>query len=103
MQLFVAVLFVVVLNSFVTGTSLGKDCRDKDRKCSYWASIGECDNNPGYMRVSCCKSCNSCIDQNPSCRSWAMDGQCYKNRNYMLLKCCQSCIDYPRGTGVLRK
>ncbi|XP_076107380.1 uncharacterized protein LOC143075711 isoform X1 [Mytilus galloprovincialis] len=103
MQLFVVVLFVVVINSAVNGTMLGIDCRDKVRKCSYWASTGECTNSSRYMRVSCCRSCNSCIDQNPNCRYWAQSGQCYKNPNNMHSRCCESCNLYSRGRGVLRR
>ncbi|XP_076107381.1 uncharacterized protein LOC143075711 isoform X2 [Mytilus galloprovincialis] len=80
-----------------------KDCRDKVRKCSYWASTGECTNSSRYMRVSCCRSCNSCIDQNPNCRYWAQSGQCYKNPNNMHSRCCESCNLYSRGRGVLRR
>ena len=36
------------------------DCKDEDRDCAYWASIGECDKNPDYMRTSCKRACASC-------------------------------------------
>jgi hypothetical protein len=35
-------------------------CADKAPECGQWASIGECDANPGYMMVSCASSCNMC-------------------------------------------
>ena len=35
-------------------------CADKAPECGHWASIGECDANPGYMMVSCASSCNMC-------------------------------------------
>lgn len=28
--------------------------------CKYWASIGECEKNPGFMGNACPKSCNTC-------------------------------------------
>ncbi len=36
------------------------NCKDEHESCSFWASEGECDNNPGYMLSSCSRSCNSC-------------------------------------------
>jgi hypothetical protein len=39
-------------------------CADQDERCGYWASIGECDKNPGYMLVSCQESCGTCPDSN---------------------------------------
>ncbi|XP_063397534.1 putative tyrosinase-like protein tyr-3 [Mytilus trossulus] len=101
MMLFVAVLFVVVVNSAVNGTQY--DCRDHEKSCRDWAGTGQCVKNPGYMTVNCCRSCYGCINQDPSCRSWAKDGQCYKNPEYMLSMCCKSCRTYPRGVGVLRR
>ena len=26
------------------------ECEDTDKECGYWASLGECDKNPNYMR-----------------------------------------------------
>jgi len=36
------------------------ECQDTEKDCKYWASLGECDANPNYMRVNCAISCNSC-------------------------------------------
>ena len=36
------------------------DCQDSNENCSYWASVGECDANPGYMLVNCKMSCDQC-------------------------------------------
>ena len=35
-------------------------CINKDSKCAFWASIGECDVNPGYMKIDCALACQSC-------------------------------------------
>ena len=35
-------------------------CKDNNVKCNYWASIGECSMNPGYMLINCKKSCKQC-------------------------------------------
>ena len=39
------------------------NCEDTERECKYWASLGECDKNPNYMRVNCALSCDSCPKQ----------------------------------------
>ena len=36
-----------------------KTCKDRLEDCRYWASIGECDKNPGFMKRSCCLSCTN--------------------------------------------
>jgi len=35
-------------------------CRDTHYLCRYWASVGECTNNPNYMTTTCSKSCDTC-------------------------------------------
>ena len=35
-------------------------CTDRNRDCEYWASIGECEVNPGYMLNNCMVSCETC-------------------------------------------
>jgi hypothetical protein len=35
-------------------------CRDEFDDCSYWTGIGECDKNPGFMKIRCRKSCKIC-------------------------------------------
>lgn len=37
--------------------------------CSFWAAIGECQVNPGYMKLKCAPSCQTCdmIDINKRC------------------------------------
>ena len=35
-------------------------CINKERRCAFWASIGECDVNPGYMKIDCALACQSC-------------------------------------------
>ena len=42
-------------------TENGGECVDSDpANCPYWADIGECKANPGYMHVHCKKSCDRC-------------------------------------------
>merc|ERR1712157_95453 len=46
------------------GDSISKEirdtCRNKEALCAFWAAIGECEANPGYMKVSCAPSCHTC-------------------------------------------
>jgi len=35
-------------------------CEDKNENCTWWAEIGECEKNPGYLLQNCPKSCNYC-------------------------------------------
>jgi prolyl 4-hydroxylase len=37
-----------------------ESCHNEDQQCTEWASSGECDENPGYMFVSCAPACQSC-------------------------------------------
>lgn len=44
-------------------------CRNAESRCSYWATSGECDNNPSYMVTKCAPACLSChkIDYDTRC------------------------------------
>ena len=35
-------------------------CKNKHESCTFWSTIGECDANPGYMKVNCGPVCFSC-------------------------------------------
>ena len=35
-------------------------CKDKNKNCKFWASIGECGKNPNFMLFNCSKSCGVC-------------------------------------------
>ena len=42
------------------------ESRDESADCAGWASAGECDRNPGFMRASCAKSCHvPCVARTP--------------------------------------
>jgi len=43
-------------------------CANTHAKCSYWASIGECEANKIFMRKGCALACRSCIDLNVMAR-----------------------------------
>jgi 2OG-Fe(II) oxygenase superfamily len=40
--------------------SVRHHCRNQDALCTYWASLGECEANAGYMLTSCGPACHSC-------------------------------------------
>lgn len=35
------------------------ECRVRHESCSFWAGIGECENNPAYMLINCAPSCQT--------------------------------------------
>jgi prolyl 4-hydroxylase len=39
-----------------------KHCKNKHENCSYWAFLGECDANPGYMVTNCAPACMTCLE-----------------------------------------
>lgn len=40
--------------------SLKEKCINKHDKCVFWASIGECKKNPGFMETDCMLACQVC-------------------------------------------
>ncbi|XP_019621178.1 PREDICTED: uncharacterized protein LOC109467602 [Branchiostoma belcheri] len=49
------------LNVTVVGCPDTSTCPDSNSNCPFLASIGECDNNPGYMLPNCPLSCGVCF------------------------------------------
>ena len=45
-----------------TITAAAAECADTNDNCSFWASHGECQSNPGFMHSSCPVSCGTCVD-----------------------------------------
>mmetsp|Transcript_393 Transcript_393/g.376 ORF Transcript_393/g.376 Transcript_393/m.376 type:complete len:148 (+) Transcript_393:1-444(+) len=41
--------------------SVRTNCVNKNPLCAFWASIGECDTNRGFMLTSCAPTCRSCL------------------------------------------
>jgi hypothetical protein len=88
--LFAASLFIV-FTAYVSASEVQIDPfvmrADQHEHCSDWASLGECEKNPLYMKVNCQLSCGqfgkvsaggaSLIDQHPHCsNSEATNGEC---------------------------
>jgi len=39
---------------------VAKSCKNRNELCSFWAAIGECEENPAFMATNCAPSCRSC-------------------------------------------
>jgi ShK domain-like len=44
----------------VTVPDIATICTNKNKKCSYWASVGECTKNEAFMHFQCAPACKSC-------------------------------------------
>ena len=71
-------------------------CEDKNANCATWASIGECDTNPNFMKVQCrvtCRLCQSatCRDIGDDCAARAEKQGCYTKPN-MREECAWTCL-----------
>lgn len=44
------------------------ECQDESEFCLAWASSGECDKNPQYMKAHCAASCGTCMSSQAACR-----------------------------------
>ncbi|VDD87560.1 unnamed protein product [Enterobius vermicularis] len=72
-------------------------CNDREDLCKFWASIGECEENPGWMSVNCraaCNLCNGtavCVDRHRLCSFWSSIGECDSNAAWMFTRCPRSC------------
>ena len=101
-------------------TFLDPSCMDVVRDCGFWASDGQCEENPIYMADNCARACkfcepiettpapstfvdSSCIDEVRDCGFWASDGQCEENPVYMADNCARACkFCEPVGKRFLR-
>jgi len=52
-----ACVLLALLSAAVLGA---EDCKDDHDNCVDWASAGECKKNPGFMGMTCPKSCDTC-------------------------------------------
>ncbi|XP_046842421.1 gamete and mating-type specific protein A-like isoform X3 [Xenia sp. Carnegie-2017] len=73
-----------------------KQCNNHHKHCNDWAKTGECQRNPAYMLLFCCRSCKiykytttprvTCRDNHKNCRFWAYRGHCRYSYYYMTKK-----------------
>jgi hypothetical protein len=56
------------------------NCKDTHESCAFWASKGECTNNPNYMLQGCQKSCNTC----PKALKEGLTLQQHEEKKYLL-------------------
>ncbi|XP_046842419.1 uncharacterized protein LOC124436524 isoform X2 [Xenia sp. Carnegie-2017] len=78
-----------------------KQCNNHHKHCNDWAKTGECQRNPAYMLLFCCRSCRiykytttprvTCRDNHKNCRFWAYRGHCRYSYYYMTKNCRNSC------------
>ena len=101
-------------------TFLDPSCMDVVRDCGFWASDGQCEENPVYMADNCARACkfcepiettpapstfvdSSCINEVRDCGFWASYGQCEENPVYMADNCARACkFCAPMGKRFLR-
>jgi len=50
----------VYANDDIYNDSIRSNCRNKHELCAFWASVGECDVNPSYMKINCAPACRTC-------------------------------------------
>lgn len=74
----------------------GGDCKDMDSRCSFWASIGECDKNPTYMHSSCAVSCGTCNKASTLHALKDPDAECDPNDAFCLAAKAQANV--PKGS-----
>jgi len=60
---------VVLMGEIDLDEAIVGECTNKESLCAFWAAIGECQVNPGYMKLKCAPSCQTCdmIDINKRC------------------------------------
>jgi hypothetical protein len=60
-----------------TQPGIGGACADGNNLCKFWASAGECNKNPFYMKPTCQQSCGSCgctVQTAPNCGTGPQPG-----------------------------
>jgi len=41
--------------------SVRENCQNRQELCAHWAASGECEANPGYMKIQCAPACQTCL------------------------------------------
>ena len=84
-----------------SGNGNCENCVDLNPLCHFWATAGECENNPRFMEKNCRISCflcegpliddPDCKNRHSMCPSWAKAGECIFNPVYMEQACQEEC------------
>jgi prolyl 4-hydroxylase len=50
-------------------SKIRNNCKNNNELCSFWAAIGECENNIAFMKIQCAPACQTChlIDMENRC------------------------------------
>ena len=81
---------------------------DTSDMCEMWASSGECDANPDYMRQNCAASCAGAkakpggyaSQMKRECVGYARQGECSRNPAFMLSTCRAECDAWEAENGL---
>ncbi|WKY15863.1 hypothetical protein Q1695_000946 [Nippostrongylus brasiliensis] len=76
-------------------------CYNMNQCCGPWTARGECQRNPGVMRVVCPASCgwcspaynlgDNCANRSQMCKIFVLAGECSKNYQWMAENCRKEC------------
>lgn len=97
----VIVFFLVlpIIYSKKSHASIRTTCVDVEARCEHWASVGECENNPKYMLVNCCKACKDDSEVDIAVQSGGKEDQVCANGDAF----CEAAAvraDIPKGANV---
>ena len=78
-------------------------CADDREECKLWASLGECEKNPGYMKATCSAACGA-----PGCPVQAAPAGLYLQQNpsgmlFVTTRCAGTAAMFERGVLELRR
>jgi peroxidase len=65
-------IFLFFIGIFLPSIALAQQCRDSHDLCKFWASRGECTNNPLWMQPNCGVACGRCSSSPASTSSSAV-------------------------------
>jgi hypothetical protein len=58
----ICIIVLVALFVTICPFAAAAECADTNENCSFWASQGECQSNPGFMHSKCPLSCGTCVE-----------------------------------------
>ena len=79
-----SILAYILCDEIKISGDVESSCVDNDKRCVFWASIGECTKSSKYMLENCrwsCKSCNYCDPSDPFCKAANIETKVTKDTN----------------------